>query len=117
MAKDYGQKELVYSGPLYKGMKAEGNQLRVYFDHVGSGLAARDGEPLNSFTIAGQDGKFVEATAMIDENMIVVSSPDVAEPKAVRFGWHKLANPNLMNKNGLPASPFRSDKPSPVSSE
>ncbi|MBT6156665.1 MAG: 9-O-acetylesterase [Planctomycetaceae bacterium] len=117
LAKDYGQKELVYSGPLYKGMKTEGKKIRVYFDHVGSGLAARDGKALDSFTIAGQDGKFFEATATIDENTIVVSSPDVSEPKAVRFGWHKLANPNLMNKNGLPASPFRSDKPSPVSSE
>lgn len=117
LAKNYGKSDLVYSGPTYKGIKVEGNKVRVSFDHVGAGLASRDEKPLNHFTIAGQDGKFVEATATIEDNTVVVSSPDVAEPKAVRFGWHKLAEPNLMNKDGLPAVQFRSDKPSPVSSE
>jgi sialate O-acetylesterase len=117
LANTYDRKGTVYSGPLYKAMKAEGNRIRVYFNHAGSGLASRDGNPLSWFTIAGQDGKFVEAQAEIDGETILVSSSKVSQPKAVRFGWHKLAEPNLINKAGLPASPFRTDKPSPVSSE
>lgn len=117
LANTYGREGIVYSGPLYKRMKIEGSRVRIFFDHAGSGLASRDGEPLDWFTIAGPDGQFVEAMAEIDGETVIVSSPKVAEPKAVRFGWHKLAEPNLMNREGLPAAPFRTDKPSPVSSE
>ena len=110
LAKDYGQKDIVYSGPLYQSMKVEGKSVRLTFDHVGVGLVSRDGKPLDWFTIAGADGKFVEAQAEIDGDSVVVTSEDVAEPAAVRFGWHQEAEPNLMNKAGLPASPFRTDK-------
>jgi sialate O-acetylesterase len=110
LAKTYGKTGLVYSGPLYKSMKVEGNKIRIEFDHVGGGLKARDGKPLSWFTIAGKEGDFVEATATIDGNTVVVTSEGVAEPAAVRFGWNELAEPNLMNAEGLPAGPFRTSR-------
>ena len=109
LAKDYGKTDLVYSGPLYKSMKVEGNTIRLSFDHVGGGLMARDETPLTWFQIAGEDKQFVEAVAEVDENTVVVSSDSVESPVAVRFGWHEIAEPNLVNKEGLPASPFRTD--------
>lgn len=110
LAKTYGKSDLVYSGPLYKSMKVEGNKIRIEFDHVGGGLKSRDGKPLTWFTIAGKEGDFVEATATIDGNSVVVSSDKIAEPAAVRFGWDQLAEPNLMNAAGLPAGPFRTSR-------
>jgi sialate O-acetylesterase len=110
LAKDYGKKDIVYSGPLFKDLKFEGGKAVVEFEHVGSGLVARDGKPLNWFTIAGDDGVFSEAKAEIVGNTVVLSSDKVATPVSVRFGWHELAEPNLMNKEGLPASPFRAGK-------
>jgi len=109
LARTYGQKDLVCSGPIYKSMSIEGQRVRVTFDHVGSGLRSRDGKPLSWFTIAGQDKKFVKAEARIVGDKVVVFSRDVAKPVAVRFGWHQLAQPNLMNREGLPASPFATD--------
>ena len=111
LADTYDRKGLVYSGPLYKSMTIEGGKVRLAFDHVGSGLVSRDGKPLSWFTIAGADGKFVEATATIDGETVVVGADSVSAPKAVRFGWDQLAEPNLSNKDGLPASPFRTDGP------
>jgi sialate O-acetylesterase len=108
LANTYGKKDLVYSGPLYKGMKAEGNQIAVSFKHIGSGLAARDGKDLTDFEVAGEDGKFVPAQAKIQNDKVVVSAEGVSAPKKVRFAWDQLAQPNLMNKEGLPASPFSS---------
>ena len=106
LAKDYGR-DVIYSGPIYKSMKIEGNKVRVSFDHTGTGLKSRNGEPLNWFEIS--DGtKFVKAKAVINGKTVVVSSDQVAKPKAVRFGWHQLAEPNLQNSAGLPACPFRS---------
>jgi sialate O-acetylesterase len=110
LAKNYGKSDLVYSGPLYKSMKVEGSKVRITFDHTGGGLASRDGKPLSSFTIAGDDKTFVEAKAEIDGDAVVVSAESVAKPDAVRFGWHQEAEPNLSNTEGLPASPFRTDK-------
>jgi len=109
LAKDYGRQGLVYSGPLYKSMKVESGKIRLSFAHVGGGLVSRDGKPLTEFQIAGADGKFVPAKAVIDGKTVVVSADGVAAPKHVRFGWHKTANPNLSNKAGLPASPFQTD--------
>lgn len=107
LAKTYGKKDVVYSGPLYKSMMVEGDKIRVHFAHVGGGLVSRDGQPLREFEIAGEDDKFVPAEAVIDGNTVVVRSPSVKHPTQVRFGWQTAANPNLMNKEGLPASPFR----------
>ena len=108
LAKVYGR-ELVYSGPIYKSMAVEGDKIRLQFDHVGGGLTASDGKPLVEFTIAGADQKFVPAVAQIDGNAIVVHSDQVAQPAAVRYAWRDEATPNLANKEGLPASPFRTD--------
>jgi len=108
MAKTYGQADIVYSGPIYKCMKVEGDKIRIMFDHIGGGLVAKDG-PLTYFTIATKDGDFVPATAVIDGDDILVSSKDIKDPAAVRFGWENSAEPNLFNKEGLPASPFRTD--------
>jgi sialate O-acetylesterase len=109
LAKDYGKKDLVYSGPLYKSMKIDGDKIVLTFAHVGGGLKSRDSKPLSEFQIAGKDGKFVPAEALIKGEHVVVSAKGVAEPKQVRFGWRNIANPNLMNKEGLPASPFQTD--------
>lgn len=110
LAQLYGKSDLVYSGPLYKSMAVEGDKIRLAFDHVGSGLVSRDGQPLNWFTIAGEDKNFVPAQAEIDGATVVVSADSVAHPVAVRFGWTQEAEPNLSNKESLPASPFRTDK-------
>lgn len=109
LAKTYGKKDLVYSGPLYKEAKVEGGTIRISFDHVGGGLASRDGKDLTHFTICGEDQKFEAAAATIDGVTVVVKSDKVAKPVAVRFAWHEAAEPNLMNKEGLPASLFRTD--------
>jgi sialate O-acetylesterase len=90
-------------------MAVEGRKIRLQFDHVGGGLAASDGKPLTDFTIAGADQKFVPATVEIDGNSIVVHSDQVTAPVAVRYAWRKDATPNFANKDGLPASPFRTD--------
>ena len=106
LAKDYGRDDVTYSGPLYKSMVVEGNTIRLTFDHVGSGLTSRDEKPLTWFEIAGEDKEFVEAQATIDGDTLIVSSDAIANPVAVRFGWHQSAEPNFVNKEGLPASPF-----------
>jgi len=103
----YGEK-IEYSGPLYASFKAEGNRAIVSFTHLGGGLVAKDG-PLKGFTVAGADKKFVEAKAEIVGDTIVVTSDQVATPTAVRYGWARFPVVNLINKAGIPASPFRSD--------
>lgn len=109
LANTYGKKDLIYSGPLYDSHEIEGNKVRIKFKH-GSGLAAKDDKPLTHFQIAGEDEKFVEAKATIEGDTLVVTSEAVQKPAAVRFAWSPIAEPNLFNKAGLPASPFRTDK-------
>lgn len=109
LAKVYGRSDLVYAGPTAVSHQVEGNAIRVRFEHVGSGLVSRDGKPLNWFTVAGEDRKFVDAVATIDGDSVVVSAESVPNPVAVRFGWDQLAQPNLMNQEGRPAAPFRTD--------
>ena len=110
LANTYGKKIPVYCGPMYKAMKVEKNKIRIAFNLVGAGLESRDGKALNFFQIAGEDKNFVNADATIDGKTVVVSSPSVAKPVAVRFGWDQRAEPNLRNKAGLPALPFRTDQ-------
>ena len=105
---EYGKKDMVVSGPLYRSMKMEGNKIRIRFDYVDGGLVANEGE-LKEFTIAGDDQVFVPAKAMIDGDEVVVWSEQVNKPAAVRFAWKNVPRPNLYNKAGLPASPFRTD--------
>lgn len=109
LAKDYGQKDLVYSGPLYSEKKIKGSEIWLKFDHLGGGLQSRDGESLSHFTIAGKNQKFSPAEAKISGDYVVVTSKAVKSPVAVRFGWGNADAPNLMNKEGLPASSFRTD--------
>ena len=101
----YGEK-IEYSGPVFDSMKVEGNQARLSFHHTGGGLVAQGGE-LMGFTIAGADQKFVPAKAQIQGRQVLVSSPEVAHPEAVRYGWCKVPDVNLVNAEGLPATPFR----------
>jgi sialate O-acetylesterase len=111
LAKTYGRKGLVYSGPLYRSMQIKGDKIRLRFDHVGGGLKTRNGEAPDYFEVIDRDrGGFVKAEARISEKTVLVSAPGVENPVAMRFGWHGLAEPNLMNAAGLPASPFRAGK-------
>jgi sialate O-acetylesterase len=109
LAKTY-DKDLVYSGPLYKSMEVKGNQIVLHFDHIDSGLVTKGGESLKGFAIAGADRKFVWADAKIEGDTVVVSSDQVSEPVAVRYAWADNPVCNLYNKEGLPASPFRTDQ-------
>jgi sialate O-acetylesterase len=109
LANVYGRK-IEYSGPVYESMQVEGKAIRLKFSHIGGGLVARDG-PLKWFVVAGADGKFVPADARIEGDTIVVGSPAVAEPVAVRYAWDNYPEGcNLYNAAGLPASPFRTDQ-------
>ena len=103
----YGQK-LVYSGPLYKSYEIKGSDVEIAFDHVGKGLQVK-GDKLTGFQIAGKDKKFYWANAQIVGGEVFVSSDNVKVPVAVRYGWAINPECNLYNKNGLPASPFRTD--------
>jgi sialate O-acetylesterase len=103
----YG-KNIVYSGPIYQSSKTEGNKIFITFDHIGSGLITNDGEELSEFVIAGADKKFVWAKAKIEGDKIIVWNDAVTNPIHVRYAWaDNPVNPNLYNKEGLPASPFR----------
>ncbi len=97
------------SGPLYDSMQIEGNEVQLHFKHVGSGLEARGEGELEGFAVAGADRKFHWARARIAGSTVVLSSPDVPKPVAVRYAWGDSPRCNLFNKDGLPASPFRSD--------
>jgi sialate O-acetylesterase len=97
-----------YLGPVCKGMKIDRGEIILTFDHVDGGLEARGGD-LTGFAIAGADEKFVWAVAEIKGNTVVVRSPEVENPVAVRYGWANYPVVNLWNKAGLPASPFRTD--------
>ena len=110
-AKIYKQK-VVYAGPMLQSFKIEGNKIRIKYQKIsiGTGLISRDGKVLNHFQIAGGDNVFVDATAVIDGEDVLVSSTTVSSPKNVTFAWANTAIPNLTNKEGLMACPFRTDK-------
>ena len=108
LAQTYGKSNVEFSGPTFKSMSIEGDTLRLTFDHAGGGLASRDGQPLTWFeVIDAEEGGFVKASARIDGAALLVSAPEAKHPVAVRFAWHMLAEPNLMNAAGLPAGAFR----------
>jgi len=134
-AQTYGEK-IVYSGPMYKALKVEGNKATISFDHVGGGLGSKEmvptierknkegtvtaaayrvkegstSAPLLGFTVCGKDKVFHNAKAEIVGSTVVVSCDAVAEPIAVRYGWANHPICNLFNAEGLPASPFRTDE-------
>jgi sialate O-acetylesterase len=105
----HGEKSLVHSGPMFKAHTVEGSKFRLEFDQVGGGLLAKGGAELKGFAIAGSDDKWVWANAVIDKGSLLVSAPTVSAPTQVRYSW--AANPigNLINKEGLPASSFKTD--------
>jgi len=103
-------KKQVFSGPAYKSQEIKGNQIILTFDHIGSGLSTPNNTELKGFEIAGTDKVFHAAKAIIKENKIIVSSDQVQNPVAVRYGWaDDDTNINLYNKEKFPASPFRTD--------
>lgn len=106
----YGDKSIVASGPIYRSMKISGKQIIVSFTDVGTGLVARNSHDVKWVEICGADNVWVPGRARIKGNTIIVSSDKVSAPVAVRYAWSN--NPegaNLYNKEGLPASPFRTD--------
>ena len=105
----YGDK-IEYSGPIYDSMKIEGGKIRLKFTHA-AGIAAKGGAKLLGFAIAGADKKFVWADAVIDGQDVVISAATVEKPSAARYNWADNPNGNLVNAAGLPAVPFRTDKP------
>ena len=111
LADVYGKKKIEPSGPEYRpgSIEHEGYKAVLHFTHVGKGLASSDGKPLTWFITAGADGVFHPADAAISGDAVVITSPQVPEPKDVRFAWDESAMPNFYNKNGLPAVPFRTD--------
>ncbi len=108
LSKDYGVHE-PWSGPTYQYMSFSGRSVRIYFQHVEEKLTTKDNKLLTGFAIAGQDRKFYWAAAKIEGTSIVLSCPEVPEPKAVRYGWADNPNCNLYNSAGIPAVPFRTD--------
>lgn len=101
--------DIVSSGPIYRSMKVEKEGIRIRFDSEGSGLVSSDSTGLKGFIIAGPDRKFFMAEAAIDGDEVIVSSAFVHEPVAVRYGWEDNPTCTLINREGLPASPFRTD--------
>ncbi|RZK82366.1 MAG: 9-O-acetylesterase [Pedobacter sp.] len=110
LAKNYGIK-IPFSGPVYQSQQIAGkNSIQLSFTSAEGGLKTKDGAELKGFAIAGADKKFYWATAKIEGNKIIVSSPDVNDPIAVRYAWANNPVCNLVNGAGLPASPFRTDQ-------
>ena len=106
----YHNEKIVFSGPIFKSFKIEGSKIYIDFKHLGSGLMVKGESELTQFAIAGPDRQFVWATAKIVGTQVEVESDQIAQPVAVRYAWSD--NPqgaNLYNKEGLPASPFRTD--------
>jgi sialate O-acetylesterase len=124
-ALNYGERDLEYSGPVFRQATTEGGSIRAWFDHA-KGLITRTGPGIGSsvnatslevvggaatsIEIAGPDGKFVPAKATVEGETVVASSPDVPNPVAIRYGWASNPQCNLYNSDGLPASPFTSEK-------
>jgi sialate O-acetylesterase len=105
----YGR-DLVYSGPLFHSMSISGKTITVRFKHVGSGLVACGGRPLKGFAVAGADKNYHWAQGRIDGDNVIVWSDRVPNPVAVRYAWADNPECNLYNNEGLPASPFRTDR-------
>ncbi|MEI6166258.1 MAG: sialate O-acetylesterase [bacterium] len=105
----YGEKRLVWSGPRYKSVEFDGNRAILTFTHIGGKLMSKDSLELKGFALAGADRQFKWAQARIVRNTVVVSSPEVPVPVAVRYDWANNPIGNLVNKEGLPAFPFRTD--------
>ncbi|MFT5468254.1 MAG: sialate O-acetylesterase [Verrucomicrobiales bacterium] len=104
----YGQ-DVEYASPLFQSAEVEGSKIIVRSEPATAGLMSNDGKPLREFTICGADQKFVPADARIVDDTVIVSSPNVSQPIAVRYAWKNDPMVNLFGKNGLPVGPFRTD--------
>ncbi|HXD78486.1 MAG TPA: beta-L-arabinofuranosidase domain-containing protein [Puia sp.] len=114
LAGDY-HRPVLASGPVFQHMTIRKNIVELVFNETGSGLISHDGQPLNWFQVAARNGKFVAAKAeIVGPDTIRVSARGIRRPRAVRFGWNEGAQPNLFNKEGLPAMPFRTDAPADI---
>ena len=109
LCKTFGRASMLCYGPTYRHIKIRGPQATLCFENANGGLVSRDGQPLTWFTMAGPDGKFVPAQAVIQGDTVVVTAPGITAPWAIRFAWDETAQPNLCNQAGLPAVPFRTD--------
>ena len=107
-ANTYGM-DVICTGPVFREIKLDGDVVRVYFDNA-EGLTTNNGKAPDWFEVAGIDREFEKAETCIDGSTVVVKSAEVPEPKVVRFAWHKLATPNLVNVAGIPAAAFRAGK-------
>ncbi|HAM97947.1 MAG TPA: sialate O-acetylesterase [Marinilabiliales bacterium] len=105
----YKQDGIISSGPMYRSYRKEGNRIRIRFSSIGSGLSTSDGEEVKGFAIAGEDKQFHWAKAVIEGNELVVYCDEVENPEAVRYAWADNPECNLVNSEGLPAVPFRTD--------
>jgi sialate O-acetylesterase len=107
----YGEKGIVYSGPIYESMKISNNKVILAFKNAGKGLTSKNNEELKCFEICGVDNEYFPAKAKIVKDKIIVWNDDVINPVAVRYAWaNNPLRPNLYNKEGLPASPFRTSE-------
>ncbi len=106
----YNDTAIVCSGPLYQSARIDGNKIILHFTNTGSGLTTKDGEEPGEFAIAGADKKFIWAKAKITKDQVIVWNDSIPNPLYVRYAWaDNPDNPNLCNKEGLPASPFQTD--------
>jgi sialate O-acetylesterase len=104
----YGDESAVPMGPIYRSMEIQGNKAILNFTNIGTGLVSKGCEKLNNFEIAGENGIFYSADAYIENNQAAVSCEQISLPVAVRYAWSDSPkNINFYNKEGLPASPFR----------
>jgi len=110
LAQTYGREPRACTGPFFERLDIRGSTVIVHFTHA-EGLATRDTKPPTDFELAGSEGNFFAARAVIRGDTVELASPQVAAPATVRFAWHETAQPNLQNRAGWPAYPFRSDAP------
>ena len=108
LAKNYG-KNIQYSGPIYKSMEVVGDKIILSFDYADDGLIIKEINGKNNFLVAGEDKIFKAANIQINDNHLILSNPEIKNPIAVRYAWSNLDVATLFNKEGLPASSFRTD--------
>jgi len=96
--------------PLYESMKVTGGEAILSFKYAGAGLVMNDSDGVTNFLIAGKDSNFVKAQVRVEGKKLIVFSPDVKHPVAVRYTWSNTDEATLFNKEGLPASTFKTDK-------
>ena len=108
LTETYGKKGLIWKSPSYKAMRIEGDKIRVFFENADIGVISKDSVQ-TGFVIAGQDRRFLPATAVIEGNTVVLSNKEVKNPVAARFGFDNASLPKLFSREGLPVNLFRTD--------